>query len=153
MDNIEAFAAPQDIEAELARITEELVIEESILLKMKVEHTLRSALLAENKEKLARRMQAAGLKSIKLDNGLTPSVATNMKFFKQAGVDDDMLFGFLRANNLGGIIKETVHFQTMQSALSAFRDGGGELPPDIINESEILTVRMNGKAAFLAGRK
>lgn len=143
----------QSIEVAAAELAEHIALEDEALVTMNKELKDRKARLDEAKEKLAEILMQAGLSSIKLESGLSPSVKINHKIFKNAGVTDDMLFDWLKINELGDIIKPYVHFQTLQSTLKAFEDGGRELPEQMFNITNQKTVRMNGKSKFLAGRK
>jgi hypothetical protein len=142
----------ESLERTAAQLAEFIAVEDEAVSRLKAELTERNENLDACKEQLATMLSQAGLKSIKLDSGLSPTVADKTQYYKAAGVDDDTLFHWLRGAGLGDIIKPTVHFGTLQSALKAFADAGGALPDTIINVSQRLTVRMNGKAKFLAAR-
>lgn len=103
----------------------------------------------EAKERLAELMLQSGLESVKLDNGLAPRVKTSRKFFIQAGIDPEFIHAWLRGVGLGDIIKPTVHFQTMQAALTAYVDGGGQIDEQLINAKETPSVTLGGKTQFL----
>lgn len=141
----------ESLERTAAQLAEFIAIEDDAVSRLKHELTERTENLDACKEQLATVLNQAGLQSIKLESGLSPAVAEKTQYFKAAGVDDPILFVWLRDNDLGDIIKPTVHFGTLQSTLKAFVDGGGVLP-EIINVSTKLTIRMNGKAKFLAAR-
>ena len=100
------------------------------------------------KAQLCQAMIDKGISKLSFENGLSPSKAIKMKYFKAKGVDDETLNEWLKAEGLGDIIKPYVHFQTLQSSLGAYADSGKDLP-DIINQSEELSVRLNGKSKFL----
>ena len=108
--------------------------------------------LVEAKTNLATLMIQNGIESLKLANGLSPKAKTQTKYFKVAGIEDIQLFDWLTANNMGEIIKPSVHFQTLQSALQQFTDQGGEVPVELITVSSTPTITLYGKSKFLAGR-
>ena len=155
-DVTQMFAADEKtVEAKAAELAESIAIEDDVLTKMGKELSARKTKLGETKEALGSLLTQAGLSSIKLESGLSPSVKIDRKIFKASGVPDDNMFAWLRDNNLGDIIitKHQVHYQTLQSTLKVFEDGGGDLPGDLFNVSKQTTVRMNGKSKFLANRK
>jgi hypothetical protein len=94
-------------------------------------------------------LQQAGLESIKLEGGLTPRAKVVRKYFKQAGVTDEILFGWLAENNLAGVIKPTVHFQTLQATLKDFDEQGNLVPAELFNVTDTPTVIMFGKSKYL----
>jgi len=143
----------QSVEAVAAELAEHIALEDEALSVIDKELKERKARLDEAKEKLAEILMQAGLKSIKLESGLSPLVQINRRFYKQTGVTDDQLFEFLKENNLDGIIKPYVHFGTLQSTLKDFEEQGSVLPDTIFNIINQKTIRMNGKTKFLAGRK
>jgi uncharacterized small protein (DUF1192 family) len=142
----------ETLERSAAQLAEFIAVEEAEIERLKKSLTERSENLDNCKEQLATLLQQAGLQSIKLKNGLAPRVQEVTKYFKAPGVDDDMLFSWLAQVGLGDIIKPYVHFGTLQSALKEHVAGGNALPENIINTSQRLTVRMNGKTAFLSNR-
>jgi len=87
----------------------------------------------------------------KFDNGLflKPYVKTDV--FKAAGVTDDVLHEWLRANDLGRIIKETVWWTTLSATMKAEMEQGRSLP-EIFLVANRPTVKFvgNGKVKFLA---
>ena len=89
----------------------------------------------------------------KFDNGLylKPYVRTDV--FKAAGVTDEILHEWLRANNLGGIIKETVWWTTLSATMKAEMEQGRSLP-EIFNVANKPSVKFvgNGKVKFLIER-
>jgi hypothetical protein len=142
-------ADTQTVESLSSELAEHIAREDDALDKLNAELSDRKARLDEAKEKLADILMQSGLDSIKLTSGLSPKVKINRRFFKAKGVDDDMLFGWLRTNQLEAIIKPTVHFQTLQSTLKAYEEQGNILP-EIINAIDQKTITMYGKAKFLA---
>jgi len=91
----------------------------------------------------------AGLESIKLEGGLTPKARIVRKYFKHAGVSDEMLFEWLNNNELGGIIRPTVNFNTLQSALKYHELQGNVLPNELFNTLDTPTITMFGKSKYL----
>lgn len=142
----------QSVEKVSAELAEHIALEDESLSAMDKELKGRKARLDEAKEKLAEILMQAGLDSIKLQSGLSPSVKINRKIYKAAGINDDQLFGWLKDNQLGDIIKPHVHFQTLQSTLRVFEENGNALPGEMFNVVDQKTVRMNGKSKFLASR-
>ena len=140
------------IEVAAAELAEHIAIEDDSLAKLDRELKDRKARQIEAKEKLAEILMQAGLDSIKLSSGLNPSVKIDKKIFKAAGISDEQLFEWLATNQLGDIIKPTVHHGTLNSTLKAFEQQGNELPETMFNVVNQKSVRMNGKSKFLAGR-
>jgi len=105
--------------------------------------------LEKYKTQLAQLLMQAGLESIKLEGGLTPRAKIVRKYFKQAGVGDERLFEWLNKNDLGGIIKPYVHFQTLQSTLKDFECQGNILPDELFNVTDTPTVVLFGKSKYL----
>jgi hypothetical protein len=101
------------------------------------------------KTQLAELYLQGRIKSINLEGGLTPRAKIVRKYFKQAGTTDEQLFKWLNKNDLGGIIKPYVHFQTLQSALKDFECQGNILPDELFNVTDIPTVVMFGKSKYL----
>jgi len=146
------FADSAGIEATAARLAEEIAIEDDQLSELDAELKRRKAIQDQRKEQLAVLMISAGVGSLKLVNGLTPSISLKRKFFKAQGVTDEQLHEWLRAKGLGSIIREMVHFGTLQSALKAHEEADGDIAANIINVKDERTIRMNGKSKFLAQR-
>jgi hypothetical protein len=144
----------QDVNGKIKKLAEFITIEDDAVDTLEENLKMRKANLDALKADLATLMLTNGMSSVKLDNGLTPSASITTKFFKAAGVEDEaQLFPWLEQNNLGGIIKRTVHFSTLNSTLRDFVEQGNHLPDGIFTVSEQPTIRMNGKSKFLAGRK
>ncbi len=152
MAKIETMFANDTIEATAAQLAEAIAIEDDELARLDTEFKARKAALDEQKEKLAMLLISNGLDSIKLSNGLTPSASVTRKFFKAKGVTDETLHTWLRQAGLGSVIRETVHFGTLNSTLREY-EHSAPLPDAIIQVTEKPTIRMNGKAIFLAARQ
>ncbi len=152
----EMFAPTGDqketLERTAAQLAEFIAIEDEAVTALKKEHTERKENLDATKTQLAELLASAGVDSLKLESGLAPKVMKSVKYYKQAGVPDEDLFAFLERNNLGDIIKPQVHFQTLQSTMKEYVAQGGVVNETVFNVTDVLTVRMNGKAKFLAAR-
>jgi len=146
------FQDTQSIEQTAAKLAEAIAVEDDELATMDRELKKRKAALDESKEKLADMLTSAGVESIKLDNGLCPSVVRRTKFFKAAGVTDEDLHTWLRSQDLGAIIRETVHFGSLQSTMKAHVENGGDAPETVFQIKDERSIRMNGKSKFLASR-
>lgn len=105
------------------------------------------------KEQLARMLVQSGLESVKLANGLIPKAVVKERLFKAAGISDEQVFNWLKVNDLAGIIKPSVHFKTLDTALKEHRDNGGQIPSELFNVSQQLTVTLYNKSKFLAARQ
>jgi len=148
----EMFGEDINIQQQIGDLAEYVANEMDAVDKLHKEHTNRKAALDAAKETLNHTLTQAGMKSCKLECGLSPSVKTDAKYYPVAGVSSPEFFEWLRANELGDIIKPTVNFNTAQSTLRAFEDQGNEVPKSVVKKSLVYTIRMNGKAAYLAGK-
>ena len=146
------FSNSESIEQSASQLAEHIAVEDDALTQLDTELKNRKKKLDGAKEQLATILQQAGLTSIKLESGLTPSLKIETKYYKQKGVVDEQLFGWLYDNELGGIIKPTVHHSTLNSTLKQFTEQGGAAPESIFNICERKSVRMNGKSKFLSQR-
>jgi len=144
------FTDGSGIEATAAKMAEAIAVEDDALTALDAELKRRKAALDRQKTQLADLMIGAGVDSLKLANGLTPSVALRRKFFKVQGVTDEQLHRWLRAAGLGSIIKETVHFGSLQSTMKAHEEAEGDIPSNIFNVKDERTIRLHGKSKFLA---
>lgn len=146
--------APQTegIEKTAAQLAEFIVREEVETDQIDSELKQRKTNLDACKTQLAELLMAAGLESIKLPGGLNPKAKVVRKYFKAAGVDDEHLFVWLKDNGLDGIIKPTVHFQTMQSTLKEFELQGNILPDEVFTVTNTPTVTLYGKSKYLNGK-
>ena len=98
-------------------------------------------------------MLSAGVQSVKLENGLHPQVQSRRKYYKAQGTTEEQVTQWFKDNGMGSIVKEVVHFGTMQGALNEYEELRGEIPSDIFQVSDQTTVRMGGKSKFLARTK
>lgn len=139
-----------DTIAQIDEFAQGVCIEMGAVADLEREFKDRKAALDSAKEQLNQMLTEAGMESCKLECGLNPRAKINKRIFKAKGVDDSQLFGWLRAKDLGDIIKETVHHGTLNSTMKEFEDAGNELPESIFNISLRPTITMGGKSAFLA---
>lgn len=135
LDSIEKLAT------DIATREEECAVLDAKLKKDKAE-------IEKMKEDLSNLMSQNGMESVKLSNGLSPRVKSTTKYYKQAGITDEELFPFLVTNGMDGIIKPTVHFGTLQTALREYLAQGNHLPDNLFNEVTTNSVTMYGKAKF-----
>jgi hypothetical protein len=126
-----------------------IVREDAKLEEIEADLKKRKAVLEESKTQLATMILQSGQGGFDVPGGLHPKAKIVTKYFKASEVTDEQLFAWLTENNLGGIIKPTVHFQTMQSTLKEFIEQGGKLP-EIFNVVDTPTVTMFGKSKYLA---
>ncbi len=139
------FNAKIQVMAEwLAEEDETIAVFEKALIKQK-------AVRDATKTQLAELMQQNGMESVKLDNGLSPAARIVTKIFKAAGIENETVHQWLKDNDLGDIIKPTVHFQTLSATLKEYKDQGNELP-DIFNVSSTPTVTLFGKSKYLLNK-
>lgn len=146
----ELFGSTAAVEATAAKLAEQIALEDDALSQLDTELKRRKAALDRQRTQLANLMIGAGVDSLKLANGLTPSVAIKKKYFKAGGVTDERLHEWLRTAGLGSIIKETVHFGSLQSTMKAHDEAEGEIPSDIFNVKDERGIRLHGKSKFLA---
>jgi len=150
METNECFAFnTQSIEKPAAQLADHIVREENDIEKLDAALKNRKEKLEQCKTQLAQLLMQAGLESIKLEGGLTPRAKIARKYCKQAGITDEQLFNWLNKNDLGGIIKPYVHFQTLQSALKDFEYQGNILPDELFNVTDTPTVILFGKSKYL----
>ena len=141
--------ATMSIEGQVESLSVFIATEDDELERLQKSINDRKAQLDQAKTQLAELMMQAGIEKLSLSNGLTPKAVTKTKYFKAAGVDDSQMFDWLRENGIGDIIRDYVHFQTLQGTLSNFV---GEIPTSIFNVTTVPTITMYGKSKFLAGR-
>ena len=139
----------QSLEKAAAELATFIVREENNVEKIDAALRERKDNLDKCKTQLAQILMQAGLESIKLEGGLTPRAKIVRKYFKQAGTTDEVLFKWLNKNDLGGIIKPYVHFQTLQGALKDFEHQGNILPDEFFNVVDTPTITMHGKSKYL----
>ncbi|MEN6309019.1 MAG: hypothetical protein ABFD91_14830 [Anaerohalosphaeraceae bacterium] len=94
----------------------------------------RKAAFEELQIKICQMMLDAGIETTTVE-GINVKPKVGFKYFRAAGLEDEVFFEYLRANNLGDIIKPTVNFKTLDSAMNALVDNGGQFDPSVINQS------------------
>jgi len=147
------FEAPgSTIESTVVVLAEGIAIDDDRLEQLKGEVRTLEETVKDRKRELAMLLISNGMDSIKLANGLNPKAKTIRKYFKAAGVTDEQLHAWLETEGLGGIIKPTVHFQTLQSTLAQYEDQNHVVPHSIFTVSDEPTVTMYGKSKFLNSR-
>ena len=145
-------------------LAEHIAVESDRLADLKSEHTRGCEALKQAKTDLYDMGVASGIMKFTTVNGLSISLNIKTKYGRGRGVDDDTIFMFLRANNLGDIIKETIHHGTLNSAMKEFIEAGGVIPNvntidkdgnegngPAINNWEEKGCRMNNYGKFLLG--
>ena len=142
----------ETIESTVAALAEGIAIDDERLEQLKncvkeLEENIKA-----RKRDLAMLLIQNGMDSVKLSSGLSPRAKTVRRYFKAAGVTDEQLHEWLEKENLGGIIRPTVHFQTLQSTLAQHEEQGHEVPTGIFNVSDEPTVVLYGKSKFLSSR-
>lgn len=140
------------INDQIGELSETITIEMDAVDKLGKEHIRRKKALDAEKERLNLMMTDSSMKSCALECGLTPVAKVNRKYFKAQGVDDPTLHGWLRAHELGDVIIPYVHYQTLQATLKEYENQGGEIDDSVFTVSNVPTVTMRGKAAYLAGK-
>jgi len=144
------FATPTaSLEKAAAQLADHIVREENDIEKLDAALKGRKEYLELCKTQLAQLLMQAGLESIKLEGGLTPRAKIVRKYFKQSGISDEQLFTWLNKNDLGGIIRPHVSFQTLQAALRTHELQGNVLPDEIFNTIDLPTVVLFGKSKYL----
>jgi hypothetical protein len=137
------------VEKTAAQLADFIVREESQIEAIDSVLKNRKENLEQCKTQLAQLLIQAGIESIRLEGGLAPRAKIVRKYFKQAGVSDEMLFEWLSRNDLDGIIKPYVHFTTLQAALKDFEEQGNILPDELFNTLDTPTITMFGKSKYL----
>ena len=140
------------VASQVGELAMSIAFEDDALSTMDRELKNRKQKLDESKVQLAEILIQAGLQSVKLEDGLSPKVVHKRKYYKQAGVTDELLFSWLKMCKLSDIIKPTVHFGTLQATLKAHEQGGNDIPKDIFNVTDYNTVTLYGKSKFLAAK-
>jgi len=133
-----------------------LVVESKEVADLEAEAKRRKDNLNELKKQLAEEMMANGsANGHKMDNGIYPKPFVQTKIFKAAGVDDETMLGWFRANDLGSIIRETVPWQTMNATLKQQIEAGHEIPDSVFQITRTPSVKFVGRGhiLFLEARK
>lgn len=140
------FNGNEQQNATIKDLAESIVLTEARIEELEKE-------VVTKKESLIVLMQQTGQMAVKLDSGLSPRLETKQRISKKADVENERLFEWLHANDLGDLIKPSVHAGTLQSALAEFIEQGNTLPETIFNEFEQTVIRFNGKTRFLQTAK
>ena len=112
----------------------------------------RNGKLDSSKEQLCKIMKEAGMDSVKLACGLSPSASYKPQYYAVDGCSGPDTMAWLREHDLGDIIKLTVNFQTLQSTLKDYEAQGKDVPETFATKSMKPTIRMNGKSKYLAAQ-
>lgn len=150
------FTADGDVMAAMAKIAEQIAIEDDELKTIEADLKARKGKLQVTKGVLCDLLIENNCQNgHKFDNGILVKPTIKQEYFCQKEVDEQTMFTWLRANNLGDIIKETVFWQTLNATLKTEVEAGRNVPGEIFNLRETTTIRFagNGKAKFLAARK
>ena len=137
--------------AAITTLAEFICNEEDALAAIKSDHTKRKDANDMAKEQLYDLIKGAGMDSVKLSCGLAPGTKLTDKFYKAAGCTDEEQQAWLVENNLGDIIKPTVHFGTFNSTMKTFVGQGG-VTPEIFNQVPVKGITMRGKSKYLAAK-
>jgi hypothetical protein len=153
-DNVAAMFEQQidaDTIAELTALAERIAIEDDRIKTATKQLSKDKITLEGLRSALSVALTQNNLKGLPMENGLNPTTRITTTIFKSAGVTDPDLFEWLKAHDLDGIIKPTVHWGTLSSSLKEFVDAGNELP-EMFNKVDKPDIRMNGVSKFLANR-
>jgi len=139
----------------MAELAEVIAVEDEKCKRLDTELKERKEQLGNIKQQLHELMMANNCaEGHKFDNGLylKPFVRTDV--FKAAGVTDEQLFEWLRANELGEIIKEAVLWNVLSATMKTEMEQGRSLP-EIFNVANKPSVRFvgNGRVKFLAAKQ
>ena len=154
VDKIFETETPGDVMETMAKLAEDIAVEDEAVKTLDAEVKARKAKLNEMKSQQYGLMMANNCANgHKFDSGILLAPVLKSNVFKAAGVTDDMQQDWLKANNLDDIIKPTVHWDTFSSAMKEWVGQGNDLP-DIFNIVDKPTVvfRGPGKKNFLAAR-
>jgi hypothetical protein len=148
--DLSAFADDSP-DANIEDLAQWCALEERVLECMKKEHSERKDKLDATKEQIAKLLKAKGLKSMKLDSGLSPCRATSVKYYRKSEITEEALCDWFEANDLADNVKRVVGFQKMQSVFRERLEAGQSIPTELVDQQERDTLRMSNKAAYLAG--
>jgi hypothetical protein len=154
LDPENMFGVPDttDIEREAERIAKTIVSIGVELGTLKVQLKEREGSLANLERQLAQYLQSKGLSGCSLPCGLNPKVSKKLEFYKASGVGDDEVCQFFRDNERPDLVKTSVHFKAMQSALAEMKDRGEEVPSKLFTTREKLSIKMLGRSKFLGAQ-
>jgi predicted RecB family endonuclease len=149
------FETPTDdtVTQTVAHLAESIALDDDKLDELKAAAKDLEESVKARKRELAMLLISSGMDSVKLANGLSPRAKTIRRYYKAAGVTDEQLYAWLETNDLGGIIKPAVHFQTLQSTLAQYEEQNHEVPTDLFNVSDEPTVVLYGKSKYLNSKE
>lgn len=145
-----------DTMAQMEELVERIAIEDDAIKQIEKDFKARKEVLQSCKTQMYHLLMNNNCANgHKFDNGILIKPKVKTRIFKAAGVDDDMLFLWLRGKGLGDIIKEVVYHQTLTATMKEQLEMGNELDTDIFNKSDEFTTAFagNGKAKFLKARQ
>lgn len=154
IDEMFSTETPPGIMDAMSELAEGIAIEDDHCKSLDKELKDKKEQLGNMKTQLHELMMANNCaEGHKFDNGLFLKPYVKVDIFKAAGVSDEQLFGWLRENELGGIIKEAVYWTTLSATMKAEMEQGKTLP-EIFNVANKPTVKFVGKGRvqFLAER-
>ena len=139
----------------LAILAEEIAIEDDAIATIDAGLKERKKKLDERKGFLAMQMAQAQMPSFTTDNGLAPRQRAVVKFYRVSGKTEDDVLDWLKQNELAGVIKRTVPFNTLQATLKEFEELHGEtaIPEELFSKSVTQTVTLGNKSKFISKRK
>lgn len=147
------FEPPSDtVEATVDQLAQNIATDDERLEQLKTATKELEDNIKARKRDLAMLLISNGMDSVKLACGLSPRAKTIRKYFKAAGVSDEHLHEWLKANGLDGIIKPTVHFQTLQSTLAQYEEQGNTIPETLFTVTDEPTVVLYNKTKYLNSR-
>jgi hypothetical protein len=156
-ENIDAlFSNSGDVMGQMEELVERIAIEDDAIKELEKEFKARKEILNNCKTQMYHLLINNNCANgHKFDNGILIKPKVKTRIFKAAGVDDDMLFLWLRGHGLGDIIKEVVYHQTLTATMKEQIELGEKLDTDIFAKSDEYTTAFsgNGKAKFLKARK
>lgn len=101
-------------------------------------------------ERLVQTMQAAGMKSCKLECGLTPSWSEKWKVWRAAEVDPKEFNDWHKKHGLGHLVREITYTHTNEATQEYERwiHEHGKLPAKLFNAGQVATLRMTGRSNY-----
>jgi hypothetical protein len=145
-------AASQDTNVAMSKLAEYIAVEELEIETAEAQLKMRRDNMDACKIQLANMMIQNNMPKFTTAGGLSPSAKIVRKYFWQAGLTEEQKFAWLNSVGLGGLIVQTVFFQTLQGALRQYEEGKHEIPGALINICDVPTIRLNNKSKFLASR-
>ncbi|MEJ5259882.1 MAG: hypothetical protein WHS88_06815, partial [Anaerohalosphaeraceae bacterium] len=126
-----------------------VILQEEInLLNRQIEHW--KELLKRKRAELHETLKGSGFEQIAFPNGLYVQCVLKSVYKRQTDLADNVLFGWLKKNNLGDIIKPHVPWARLNASLRDFAGRGGKIDPSIIQMSEEKTVSVQNQRRYLA---